>query len=47
MLAREAMMRPWDCRTAMAVTISGMRQLERSPVLGFHRLITFEGTSVQ
>jgi hypothetical protein len=40
-------MSPADCRTAIAVTISGIRQLVCSPVLGFQRFTVLDGTSVQ
>ena len=43
----EARMNPPALRTAIAVTISGIGQILCSPVLGFQRFITLEGTSVQ
>jgi hypothetical protein len=43
----EAMMRPPARLTAIAVTISGMRQLACSPVLGCQRFTVFDGTSLQ
>jgi hypothetical protein len=43
----EAMIRPPACRTAIAVTISGMRQLTCSPLLGCQRFTDLDGTSLQ